>query len=132
LFKLGIINKTPNRFFRDHMLKAIKNYNNYTTYKKNNKNLGSYLAGLIEGDGSIYIPKDNKNASRIIIAFNSKDLPLALIIQKNLNGGNIYKKKGKNAYTYEITDIKTLIKLVNLINGNMRTPKIVQLYKLID
>jgi LAGLIDADG DNA endonuclease family protein len=76
------------------MLKAIKNYNNYTTYKGNSKNLGSYLAGLIEGDGSIYIPKDNKNASRIIIVFNSKDLPLALIIQKNLNGGNIYKKKG--------------------------------------
>jgi hypothetical protein len=139
LFKLEIINKyikfinkNPNRFFRDYMLKAIKNYNNYTTYKGNSKNLGSYLAGLIEGDGSIYIPKDNKNASRIRIAFNSKDLPLALIIQKNLNGGNIYKKKGKNAYTYEISDIKNLIKLVDLVNGNMRTPKIVQLYKLID
>jgi hypothetical protein len=38
----------------------------------------------------------------------------------------------KNAYTYEISDIKNLIKLVGLINGNLRTPKIVQLYKLID
>jgi LAGLIDADG endonuclease len=139
LFKLGIINKyikfineNPNRFFRDHTLKVIKNYKNYTTDKGNNKNLGSYLAGLIEGDGSIYIPKDNKNASRIIIVFKSKDIPLALIIQKIFNGGNIYKKKGKNAYTYEISDIKNLIKLVNLINGNMRTPKIIQLYKLID
>jgi LAGLIDADG endonuclease len=91
---IKFINKNINRFFRDHMLKTIKNYNNYTTSNKvNNRNLGSYLAGLIEGDGSIYIPKDNKNAFRIIITFNSKDLPLALIIQKNLNHGNIYKKR---------------------------------------
>jgi hypothetical protein len=91
---IKFINKNINRFFRDHMLKTIKNYNNYTTSNKvNNRNLESYLAGLIEGDGSIYIPKDNKNAFRIIITFNSKDLPLALIIQKNLNHGNIYKKR---------------------------------------
>jgi len=46
--------KNLNRFFRDHMLKTIKNYNNYTTSNKvNNKNLGSYLAGLIEGYCSI-------------------------------------------------------------------------------
>jgi hypothetical protein len=31
----------------------------------------------------------------IVIAFHSKDLPLALIIQKNLGVGNIYKIKGK-------------------------------------
>lgn len=51
---IKFINKNLNRFFRDHMLKTIKNYNNYTTSNKvNNKNLGSYLAGLIEGDCSI-------------------------------------------------------------------------------
>lgn len=31
-----------------------------------------------------------------------------------------------------MSDIKTLITLTNLINGCMRTPKIVQLHKLID
>ena len=51
---IKFINKNLNRFFRDHMLKTIKNYNNYTTSNKvNNKNLGSYLAGLIEGYCSI-------------------------------------------------------------------------------
>jgi len=51
---IKFINKNLNRFFRDHMLKTIKNYNNYTTSNKvNNKNLGSYLAGLIKEDCSI-------------------------------------------------------------------------------
>ena len=99
--------------------------------KDKNKNFGSYLAGIIEGDGAIYIPK-KKGASMIVISFHTKDLPLALLIQKNLNAGNIYKIKGKNAYSYTISDLKGLIKVVNLINGHMRTPKIIQLYKLID
>lgn len=52
--------------------------------------------------------------------------------KKNLNVGNIYKPKGKDACTYVISDLQGLNKVVNLINGYMRTPKIVQLYILID
>jgi hypothetical protein len=135
-FTLGniIINKNLYKIFRDHMLEAIKkNINNKSTTDKGDlNNLGSYLAGLIEGDGSIYIPDNNKNACMIVIVFNSKDLPLALKIQDVLGIGNIYKRKGKNANTYVISNTKGLIKIINLINGKMRTPKIEQLYKLID
>jgi len=98
----------------------------------------SYLAGLIDGDGCLHIPKkyrDNNNkiiSPQITIAFNSKDLPLALLLQQNLNMGQIYKIKGKNAYYYRISNLKNLIKVINLINGYMRTPKINQLYNLID
>lgn len=53
-------------------------------------NLGSYLARLIEGDGSIHVPDNNKYAANIRIVFNNKDLPLALIIKNNLKDGNIY------------------------------------------
>jgi len=60
----------------------------------------------------------------ITIAFNSKDLPLALIIQKKLKTGNIYKIKGKNAYSYTISNFEGLKNIANLINGHMRTPKI--------
>lgn len=94
--------------------------------------LSSYLAGLIEGDGCIYIAKNNKNASQIQISFNSKDLPLALIIQKNLNCGYVYKMKGANAYTFCVSKREDLARLTNIINGYMRTPKINQLYQLID
>jgi hypothetical protein len=143
LENIDINNKKPSKFFRDHTLETTKenpatygrgliNKENNINHNGDSNNLGSYLAGLIEGDGSIYIPKNDKSACMIVIVFNSKDFPLVLKIQNVLMTGNIYKRKGKNAYTYVISDIKGLIKIVNLINGKMRTPKIKQLYKLID
>ena len=95
-------------------------------------NFSSYLAGLIEGDGCIYIPKSLIGAAKVIILFNSKDLPLALLVQKALKCGNITKVKGKNAYELTIGNLEGLKIVVNFINGYMRTPKILKLYELID
>lgn len=103
-----------------------------------NEKFASYLAGLIEGDGSIITPlteRDNKGRMKypsIQITFNAKDLPLALIIQKTLGCGSISKKKGSRAYTFTINNYQGLILVVKLINGLMRTPKINALYRLID
>jgi LAGLIDADG endonuclease len=107
-----------NRIFRDHTL--------------NTTNISSYLAGLIEGDGCIYVPITALGTAKVTIIFNSKDLPLALLIQKELKTGNIYKKKGKNAYEYVISNLEGLNIIANLINGFMRTHKINKLYELID
>lgn len=51
-------------------------------YKDNDSNnkFGSYLAGLFEGDGHIWIPSDyltKRHNPRFNITFNLKDLPLA-------------------------------------------------------
>lgn len=94
--------------------------------------LSSYLAGLIEGDGCIYLSKNDINTPQIIITFTNKDYPLLATLQKIFNIGNIYKIKGKNAYHYRISDKKGLEKIVNLINGYMRTPKNYQFNKLIE
>lgn len=104
----------------------------YTLNTTNISSFSSYLAGLIEGDGCIYVPKSSVGAAKVVIIFNSKDLPLALLIQKELKCGNINKIKGKNAYEYVISNFKGLNLIVNLINGYMRTHKIDKLYKLID
>ena len=70
----------------------------------------SYLTGLIEGDGSIIVPKTERsnkgklNYPSIQIAFDSRDLPLALIIQKELGFGSISKTKGVNAYRLTINN----------------------------
>jgi len=104
---------------------------------KNNKFI-SYLTGLIEGDGTIIVPKTERsskgklNYPSIQIVFHLKDIPLALLIQKNLGFGSLIRKKGLNAYVLHINDKKGIINLVNLLNGNMRTPKIYSLYNLID
>lgn len=101
-------------------------------------NLGSYLAGLIEGDGTIIVPKTIRsekgklNYPSIQIVFHLKDLPLAMIIQKELGQGSLSRKKGQNAYVLTINNYKGLLLIVKLINGNMKTPKIFALFDLID
>lgn len=97
----------------------------------------SYLAGLIEGDGTIIVPKTERSPKgklyypSIQIVFDLRDLPLGLIIQQKLSQGSISRKKGVNAYVLTINNYEGIILVVNIINGYMRTPKINALYKLI-
>ena len=106
--------------------------------KSKNNNFGSYLAGLIEGDGAIVVPKTERSAKGklnypcINLVFHLRDFPLGQLIQKELGTGSLSKKKGVNAYLLQINSFEGVLKLVNLLNGNMRTPKINRLYNLID
>ena len=94
--------------------------------------LGSYLAGQIEGDGSIIVPTgDNRKAYPLIkICFHLSDLPQAELIVKVLGGGRIYHQRG-NWIVLVTQDLATLKVLVNQINGYMRTPKVEALHRLI-
>lgn len=108
-----------------------------TNYITNFYKFSHYLAGLIEGDGTIIVPKTEKTNNRlnypsIQIVFHLNDLPLALLIQKELKHGSLSRKKGVNAYVLTINNYDGLLLLIDLINGNMRTPKIYYLYNLID
>jgi hypothetical protein len=99
--------------------------------------IGHYLAGLIEGDGTIIVPKKDKSEKGkayhpiIRTAFNRKDHKLAEFLKEKLNCGHIQISKG-NYCLWEIQDIKGLTQITNLINGKMRTPKIEALHRLID
>lgn len=116
----------------------LLNPSNSSNTSNNKYKFISYLTGLIEGDGTIIVPftdrssKGKLNYPSIQIAYHLKDLPLALLIQKNLGYGSLIRKKGLNAYTYYVNDQKGILNLINLLNGNMKTPKINSLYNLID
>jgi hypothetical protein len=140
----NIIDLNSYKSLRDYTPKYIycRKYSN-SEILKDNKDLNklpfaSYLTGLIEGDGTIIVPstlrssKGKLNYPSIQIVFPSKDIPLALLIQKTLGFGSLSKKKGLNAYVFSINNYDGLLLTINLINGNMRTPKINSLYKLID
>jgi hypothetical protein len=122
---------------------------------KNSKNLNKslfnyYFTGLIEGDGTIVTPKTLRspkgklNYPAIQIVFHLKDLPLALLVQKELalqlftvggcgaGVGSLSRKKGVNAYILTINSYEGILFIISLINGNMRTPKIHSLNTLID
>ena len=94
-----------------------------------NEFLGFYLAGLIEGDG--YISITNENRVILGITFNLKDQPLAEKLLNFLGKGFIAKRKS-NCIELRFSEKKTILKIVTLINGKFRTPKIDQLHKLID
>jgi hypothetical protein len=89
----------------------------------------SYIAGLIEGDGSIVVPKCERsekgklNYPSIQIVFQLKDFPLCQVIQKLIGHGTISKKKQSAAYILTINNLEGLIALCRLINGKMRGPK---------
>jgi hypothetical protein len=98
---------------------------------------GPYLAGLFEGDGHIVLSKSIivdskvKNTSpSIAITFVNKDLPL---INKLLDkfGGRLRFKDKENAIVWIIGSQKELINMINLLNGYLRTPKIIKFNELI-
>ena len=103
----------------------------------NKDQLGHYLAGLIEGDGSIIVPSNTRNEKRkllyptIKITFVIKDLPLASRLMEILGGGTIESTTGEYRNLL-IQDVATLHKVAILLNGKMRTPKIEALHRLIE
>jgi hypothetical protein len=97
--------------------------------QQNKYDLSYYLAGLFEGDG--YITINNKNKVVFAITFNIKDMPLAKKILKNIGIGHIVKRKS-NSIELRFTSKISLCKIILLINGKLRTPKIHQFFLLID
>jgi hypothetical protein len=106
----------------------IKNNNNKEK-EKEKENLGFYLAGLIEGDG--YISITNQNSIILGITFNIKDQTLAEKLLKILGKGSIIKRK-TNSIELRFSEKNSLKRIINIINGKFRTPKIDQLHKGID
>ena len=108
-------------------------FNSETAKEIKNKN--SYLAGLFEGDGHIWIPSENKKKKhnpRFCITFGLKNEPLAKKLLDIIGYGHIRFKPQNNACVLTVSPIKGLKKIIEYINGELRTPKIIQLYNLID
>lgn len=101
----------------------------------NIENFSSYLAGLIEGDGSIKVPKTSFSIKgkalypSISITFVKKDISTAEWLQKNL-GGKIYTYPEYVILSFQ--DLKSIYNITSLINGYFRTPKYTVLLNLIN
>nr|YP_009710665.1 LAGLIDADG endonuclease [Amanita muscaria]QFZ98613.1 LAGLIDADG endonuclease [Amanita muscaria] len=81
----------------------------------NDIEFGYYLAGLIDGVGNF------SSKQQLVIVFNSLDVSLAYYIKNRLGYGSIRKVKNKNAILLIIAAKKGLEKVINLINGKIRT-----------
>jgi hypothetical protein len=76
---------------------------------------GHYLAGLIDGDGHF------SSKQQLVIVFHSLDVSLAYYIKERIGFGKIKKVKNKNAYILVIASREGIEKVINLINGKIRT-----------
>lgn len=81
----------------------------------NDIQFGHYLAGLIDGDGHF------SSQQQLVIAFHLSDIPLAYYIKSYLKYGNVRKIKDKNAVILVIAAKNGIEKVINLINGKIRS-----------
>lgn len=81
----------------------------------NDNQFGHYLAGLIDGNGHF------NSKQQLVIVFHSLDVSLAYFIKKRLGFGTVKKVKNKNVFILVIAARKGLEKVINLINGKIRT-----------
>lgn len=107
-----------------------------TSLAQENCFLGPYLAGLIEGDGYIGVqdPKSNTKVvyrPKIIIVFNINDKPLAEKLSTELKVGKVIDREKAGHVLLQILAKEDVLKIINLINGHMRTPKIEALHRAI-
>ena len=125
---------------------ALKNYKSsfyyqikryFTNKVEINCSLGPYLAGLIEGDGYIGVQDPDSKTKviyrpKIIIVFNINDKPLAEKLSTELKVGKIINREKAGHVLLQILAKEEVLKIINLINGYMRTPKIEALHRAID
>ena len=111
--------------------KAINIYNtanNLTVFKDNN-NLSYYLAGLLEGNGSINLPSlgvtilNRVLNPRIIFTSHINNMGMYLFLQSELGNIGRFQKSSENVLRYIIGDKESIIKIINLVHGKLRTPK---------
>jgi len=76
---------------------------------------GYYLAGLIDGGGHF------TNKQELVIEFHPLDASLAYFIKKRLGYGSVKKLKINNAIKLVISSSEGLKKVINLINGKIRS-----------
>ena len=106
---------------RNETVKIVENVKNVSLHipkhvkPVNDDKFGHYLAGLIEGEGHF------STQLQLIIAFHSLDASLAYYIKERLGNGSVKKIKNKNAYLFILSSTEGLKKVINLINGKIRT-----------
>ena len=98
-----------------------------TRVAPHSKSFCEWLAGLIDGDGSLQVSK--KGYTSLEITIGLEDLRCLCYIQDKL-GGNIKMRSGAKAYRYRLHNKQGIINLINCINGYIRhTSRLQQLHR---
>ena len=83
----------------------------------NEKSWNEWLAGLIDGDGSLLVSKPGYVSCEITMGLQDE---YALAIIKQKLGGSIKLRSGAKALRYRLHNNSGMLELINRINGNIR------------
>ena len=98
-------------------------------YKSDKISLGYYLAGLLEGDGSISIPALGTTTMnrilnpRIVFTSHVNNIGMYAFLQSELGGIGRFQTSGTSTLRYIIGDKEGILICINLMHGKLRTPK---------
>ena len=98
-------------------------------YKKDKNSLGYYLAGLLEGDGSISIPSLGTTTlnrilnPRIVFTSHVNNIGMYAFLQSELGGIGRFQISGTSTLRYIIGDKEGILICIKLMHGKLRTPK---------
>ena len=98
-------------------------------YKEDKNSLGYYLAGLLEGDGSISIPALGTTTMnrilnpRIVFTSHVNNIGMYTFLQSELGGIGRFQTSGTSTLRYIIGDKEGILLCINLMHGKLRTPK---------
>ena len=102
-----VVNSEHVKHISNHVPKHLK--------PLHDQQLGHYLAGLIDGDGHF------SKIQQLVIVFSFPVAFLSYYLKEKLGYGNVKKVKHKNAYLLIVSRKQGMLKVLNLINGKLRT-----------
>ena len=137
IFKLFYLN-TARAIPIEDVKQALSTYNSNlhlnprrgsSLYKEDKNSLGYYLAGLLEGDGSISIPALGTTTMnrilnpRLVFTSHVNNISMYAFLQSELGGIGRFQISGTSTVRYIIGDKEGIIFCINLMHGKLRTPK---------
>ena len=104
-------------FFPMSPSKKSSTLHNHHDIANENKRFNEWLAGIVDGDGSLLVSKFGYSSCEITM--DKFDYPTLMSI-KNKLGGSVKLRSGVNAYRYRLHNRDGMVDLINRINGNIR------------
>lgn len=125
-FLVGTSETTRSLSFFSNFPEDVVHNNNKDNF--NDKAFNEWLAGLIDGDGTLLVSKSDYASCEITMSLQDEH---ALAIIKQKLGGSIKLRSGVKALRYRLHNNKGMVNLINRINGNIRhTSRLKQLEKI--
>lgn len=113
LTKSDFFNESSSETLREN-LKILSIHHPKFKKPSSDKDFGYYLAGFIEANGHF-------NNNQLIIYFHENNISLAYFFKSYIKFGHIKKIKNNTTIIYTISHKFGILKILNLINGKMRT-----------